>query len=154
MRYQFSGKAISIVEPWAAAVVFAGKDIENRPKRLRYRGPVAIHASKRWWPESLDKKIRSGADGERTRLEDLIRLGRRRYGLDPFDPTETRGHIIGLGMLVDCVERSKSPWFEAGTNYGWVLAGVIPIKPIPRNGALGLWPCEFEYEPCALRPRR
>jgi hypothetical protein len=151
MHYRFIGKAISIVEPWASAVVFAGKDIENRPKRLRYRGPIALHASQRWWPEDLDRKIGIPGQGSRVRLEELILSGRRRYGLPPFDAAETRGHVIGLGMLVGCLERSRSPWF--GGKYGWQLAGVVPIEPVPFKGKLNLWPCRFDYRPLVPQSR-
>lgn len=44
-------KAISIQQPWAWAILHAGKDVENRTWRTTYRGPVAIHASKAVDPE-------------------------------------------------------------------------------------------------------
>ncbi len=40
---QYVGKAFSTLQPWATAIAFAGKDVENRPLRTHYRGPVAIH---------------------------------------------------------------------------------------------------------------
>ena len=39
-------KALSIRQPWAWAIIHAGKDVENRPWGTRYRGPLLIHASK------------------------------------------------------------------------------------------------------------
>jgi len=38
-------KAISLQQPWAWAILHAGKDVENRRWNTRYRGPIAIHAS-------------------------------------------------------------------------------------------------------------
>jgi hypothetical protein len=39
--------AISLREPWAAAVAFLGKDVENRSKwPFKYRGPILSYASK------------------------------------------------------------------------------------------------------------
>lgn len=39
--------AISLRQPWATAVLFFGKDVENRSLwRFKHRGPIIIHASK------------------------------------------------------------------------------------------------------------
>ena len=39
-------KALSIRQPWAWMILYAGKDIENREWPTRFRGRVLIHASK------------------------------------------------------------------------------------------------------------
>src|SRR5580704_17656926 len=39
-------KALSIHQPWAWAILHAGKTVENRTWPTRYRGPLLIHASK------------------------------------------------------------------------------------------------------------
>lgn len=39
-------KALSIRQPWAWAIVNAGKRVENRTWETRYRGPILIHAAK------------------------------------------------------------------------------------------------------------
>lgn len=46
-------KAISIQQPWAWAI-FNGKPVENRKWSTAYRGPLLIHAGKKfdgpgWW---------------------------------------------------------------------------------------------------------
>lgn len=41
-------KALSIRQPWAWCIIYAGKDIENRTWATQYRGPVLIHAAKTW----------------------------------------------------------------------------------------------------------
>jgi hypothetical protein len=38
--------ALIIRQPWAWAVVYAGKDVENRTWQTSYRGPLLIHAAK------------------------------------------------------------------------------------------------------------
>ena len=38
--------ALSIRQPWAWAILHAGKDIENRSWSTSFRGPVCIHAAK------------------------------------------------------------------------------------------------------------
>lgn len=37
----FRGKAITMIQPWASAIAFAGKDIENRSWYSHYRGALA-----------------------------------------------------------------------------------------------------------------
>ena len=39
-------KAITVRPVWAWAIIYAGKNIENRSWRTHLRGPIAIHASK------------------------------------------------------------------------------------------------------------
>lgn len=38
-------KALSIRQPWAWLILWAGKDIENRSRRFHFRGRFLIHAS-------------------------------------------------------------------------------------------------------------
>lgn len=38
-------KCISIRQPWAYAIIYCGKNIENRSWSTSYRGPLLIHAS-------------------------------------------------------------------------------------------------------------
>lgn len=37
---------LSIRQPWAWAILHAGKDIENRDWATRFRGPFLVHAGK------------------------------------------------------------------------------------------------------------
>ena len=142
--FRFAGKGLSIRQPWASAIAFAGKDIENRPWQTHYRGPLAIHASggldRRW----LHELQRTARGGDRRPLIDWINRGRRRYGLAAQAEPET-SQIVAIAMVVDCVEKSSSPWWQG--EWGWVLSGVIPIEPIRRKGGLSLWDCTFRYRP-------
>jgi len=140
--YTYAGKAITLIQPFAAAIVFGGKNIENRSRRTHYRGPVAIHAGQKAYPEELESHLQLVRGGERRLLGDWIKKGMRGYGIEQ-DPL-LKGHIIGIGMLVDCLEKSSSPWFNKGL-FGWVIESVIPIEPVPFTGNLGLWPCRFKY---------
>lgn len=45
-----------------------------------------------------------------------------------------RGRIIGSVEIIDCVDRSKSPWFEGP--FGFVLKDPRPIEPFSCNGRL------------------
>lgn len=42
--YIFRGKGLTFIQPWATAVAFVCKDVENRSWRTHYRGRLAIHA--------------------------------------------------------------------------------------------------------------
>jgi hypothetical protein len=37
-------KALTIRQPWAWAIIYAGKNIENRSWNTKLRGTIAIHA--------------------------------------------------------------------------------------------------------------
>jgi hypothetical protein len=143
--YTFAGKGLSIKEPWASAIAFAGKDIENRSWQCHYRGPLGIHASNSFDPECLEEKLRQVRGGKKNTLAQWIAKGQRSRGYDPGDELVKPSHIVAIGMLVDCVQRSASPWF--GSKWGWVIEGVIPIVPIPWTGGLSTWDCKFKYTP-------
>jgi hypothetical protein len=120
-------KALSIRQPWAWAIVNAGKDIENRTRRFNYRGPICIHAS------ATVKVIEY--------IEDWARIYRR-FDVRPPNVDDVRngsftGGIIATAEITDCVETSTSPWFQGP--YGLVLANVQPVDFIPLKGALGLF---------------
>lgn len=119
-------RALSIRQPWAWAILSAGKIIENRPRRSHYRGPICIHASgndshKLWLAANLEiEKI----TGEPTYH------GHKYHGLK-------RGGIIGTAEIVDCVDTSDSPWFTGP--FGLVLKNIQPVEFIQVKGTLGLF---------------
>lgn len=39
--------ALTVHQPWATAIIWAGKNVENRAWPTKYRGPLLIHASKK-----------------------------------------------------------------------------------------------------------
>lgn len=41
-------KAISLWQPWASLVAVGAKKIETRSWATKYRGSLAIHATKKW----------------------------------------------------------------------------------------------------------
>ena len=109
-------KAISIRQPWAWAIIHAGKDVENRTWNTHYRGLLAIHApAKRksidWWPRGV---------------------------IRPEEEDCPLSAIIGVVELTDVVERMRSKWF--GGPYGFVFVNPQPLPlPIHCKGGLGLW---------------
>lgn len=123
-------KAISIRQPWAWAIIHAGKDIENRDWPTRFRGPVCIHAAKGMTLDEYDGFIRTIHHVSLSRPYPPGSMVPRGAGL-------LRGGIIGVAEIVDCVESSDSPWFFG--RYGFVLRNARPVDFIPVRGALGFF---------------
>jgi len=117
--------ALSVRQPWAWAIIHAGKNIENRghvaiTKGGMKRGRIAIHASKGMTQE------------EYASAYDFMR------SIDVVCPPPgalIRGGIIGSVDVVDIVTRSSSRWFFGPR--GLVLANTQSCEPIPCSGALG-----------------
>lgn len=124
-------RALSIRQPWAWAILNAGKDIENRPRRFNYRGPICIHASL-YKPNEDDQAffIATMASAQSRDVSDVNMIGL-------FAKYMPRGGIIGTAEIVDCVDHSDSPWFFGP--HGLILRNVQPVRFIPVKGALGLF---------------
>jgi len=109
-------KAISVRQPWAWAIIHAGKDIENRSWKTNYRGPLLIHA---------------GANYD---ADAVLPGGVRAPAKDALDFSA----IIGIVELSDVVQKSESIWFEGP--YGFVLQKPRTFKEvISCAGQRGLW---------------
>src|SRR5262245_49391577 len=93
--------ALSVRQPWAHAIIYFRKDIENRSWQavnhgLRWRGRVAIHAA-RGMTRAEYEEARAFIDGQGWTCPDAHALH--------------RGGIIGSVEVVDVVSRSDSRWF-------------------------------------------
>ncbi len=122
-------RALSIRQPWAWAILNAGKDIENRPQRWGYRGPICIHASKGFTKREFNDFVSFARMMEPEDWPDGVWV--------PQPEEFERGGIIATAEIVDCAENSNSPWFFG--KFGYVLANVKPVPFIPVKGALGLF---------------
>lgn len=123
-------KVLSVRQPWAWAIIFGGKDIENRYWKTKYRGPLVIHASANrnkqyfeWSKEDME----------------IFHCVSKIPAFEEYD----RGMIIGTVDLIDCVTETDSVWYQGKIiggkeNFGWVLANPCPVKPVPFKGMLGL----------------
>lgn len=120
---------ISVRQPWAWLIINAGKDIENRDWFTKVRGRVLIHAAKtiakRDWLEAWDCV--------RHICPEAWEKGKREIQAGMIE----RGGIIGSVEIVDCVERSDSPWFFG--RYGFVLKDPQPLPFQPLKGQLGFF---------------
>ena len=116
--------ALSIRQPWASLILKAGKDIENREWPTRFRGRFLVHASKGCTRAEFAEAI----DCAECILDQRINADLK---------TIQRGGIIGSVELVDCVERSASPWFFG--RYGFVLRDPQMLPFTPWKGQLGFF---------------
>lgn len=119
-------KALSIRQPWAWAIMNAGKNIENRPRNFNYRGPICIHASKSVPPVAY-----------LLACHEVTKITGRNHMPPLLTDDFPRGGIIGTAEIVDCVTASGSPWFFGP--FGLVLQNIKPVDFIPIRGALGLF---------------
>lgn len=115
-------KALSIHQPWAWAIMHAGKTIENRTWRTSHRGPLLIHASKsrasynRWaadWSTVFD------------------------CHLPPWSSLPA-GAIVGTVDVVDCVRFTSGLGLWGEGPWCWVLEGpqVFEVPVAYRGGQM------------------
>ena len=110
-------KALSIQQPWAWAILCAGKDIENRTWKVSYRGPILVHTGKNYDAEGhyyIEDELHIS-------VPDILPLG----------------GIVGQVDIIDCVKQSVSRWFMGPV--GFVLANPKPLSFISYKGRLGLF---------------
>ena len=134
--------ALSVRQPWAWAIIHAGKDIENRSWQavnhgLRQRGRIAVHAAKGMTREEYVEASCFMAE----------------ISIDcPLAHTLPRGCIIGSVDVVDVVTESDSRWFFGPR--GLVLRDPLPCEPIPSVGALGYFEWQEASTDIVPRPAR
>ena len=161
-------KALTIRQPWAWAVIHAGKTVENRSRNIAgdYRGPVAIHAG-----------LKIDEVGQHDQLIREAWTGETRLSPDPDRPTFyhdapwrkafSYGRVIGVADLVDvhyidghserCDAQGEqnatcSPWAHHGPIWHLVFANPRPLThPIPVRGHLGLWTLPDDIEQAVRR---
>ena len=127
----FPPHALSVRQPWAWAIIHAGKDIENRVwgrerRDAWVRGLIAVHASKGMTRAEYEEArwfMATNCNVECPPAKDLV-----------------RGAIIGSVEIVNfigSVPKPTSPWFMGPR--GLVLRGAQPCNPIPCSGQLGFF---------------
>ena len=118
-------KCLSVRQPWAWAIIHAGKTVENRCWPTSYRGPLLIHAGK-----GCTRAEYEVAAKEITRIAGLA--------VPPLEAL-ARGAIIGRATLWDCHDLdTDDPWAYEGQGW-WFLKDPRACVPMPLRGRLGLW---------------
>jgi hypothetical protein len=107
--------ALTIRQPYASLIASGVKDVENRSRKIGYRGYLWIHAGKQWHSDRFS--IENTTD-------------EKHYPL---------GKIVALANLLDVSQDSSSRWAEP--NYWhWEIRPVwVAPSPVPALGRLSLW---------------
>lgn len=119
-------RALSIRQPWAWAILYGGKRVENRTWYTPYRGRIFIHAGL-----TVDRDAFEG-------LEDAI------LAVPTPRPPAICGALVGMATIVDCVEAHLVPpdlrdWVTGP--WCLILEDVVSLEtPRPLRGSLGLFP--------------
>jgi activating signal cointegrator 1 len=136
-------KVLSMIQPWASLFVLREAKYETRTWRTKYRGPLAIHTSKK-----IDKAVCN-----HVAIQKL--LGKHGYTQENL-PT---GKIIAVCKLVNCLQViEKNPTWAvledgqtvSGNNYflgdftvgsfAWEVQDMEMLEEfIPAKGHLGIW---------------
>jgi hypothetical protein len=114
-------RALTIRQPWAWAILSAGKRIENRtwkPPEWAVGSVIALHA------------------GGVLEEEGAALLRRRGFAVPDELP---RAAIVGTARIAGVITAPvDDPWWEGPV--GWVLSEVMQLpEPIPCPGKQGLW---------------
>lgn len=130
-------RALSVRQPFAWAIAVGAKPVENRTYGVRYRGLLAIHASKNVRREDLDNPLILEAIAD--------------HGFTINEGPSSLGAVVAVAELCgchrwpaagECNGRSRpacSPW-AALDQWHWRLRNVRPLpEPVPCKGRLGLW---------------
>jgi hypothetical protein len=140
-------KALSIRQPWAWAILNAGKDIENRDWGDRY---PSLHEAHRMVENAITADgglflIHASAGMTRGEYEDCLSTIHA-ISLQTHFPNGlmlpafadlARGGIVGQAQIYDVVTEHSSPWFFG--RIGLVLRNVKPLPFRPIKGSLGFF---------------
>lgn len=114
-------KALSLKQPWAHAILYFGKDVENRGWSTKHRGLLVVHAAKT--VDQLAVEI----------LRDMKVNG------EPLPTQLPTGVLLGTVRVVGCVSNSRSWWAERGA-WHWKLSDPRPFdESMPWRGLPGLF---------------
>ncbi|MEQ6855279.1 ASCH domain-containing protein [Lysinibacillus capsici] len=139
-------KALTIQQPWALLIALKLKEFETRSWQTKYRGPIAIHASK-----TINYEACSVPE-----IKELL----IKYGFYNIDLIPT-GCVIATAVIVDCYKVTKDRGATAEIiggyiteceyllgdytegRFAWKLEQVqMMTTPVPAKGKLSLWEWE------------
>jgi activating signal cointegrator 1 len=145
-------KAITLWQPWASLIATGAKTWETRSWPTSYRGPLAIHASKRWGSDQQFSMSNWDFQGGLAPLvgKPLDLSGRSWSGVGVTVDHLPFGAVIAVCRLVDCVRTDSLTQAQIGTDrpfgdyspgrYAWKTDDLqVLAEPIPARGAQGLW---------------
>jgi hypothetical protein len=155
-------RVLALRQPWAWLVAFGMKRIETRTRATKFRGLVAIHASKTWGEREVKTCAMMAANGVplavpgRIAVDGAARLQHFGTGIvglcrlhncapmSQFHVTNAlssrlgtdRARALWLGLFPD----EAPPWFaSAHGRWSWMMEDAVRFRdPVPFVGSLGL----------------
>lgn len=165
-------RALTVRQPFAWAIAYGGKDVENWPRPLAYRGPAAIHAGlELHHPGFFPTQTPEG----HAAAEALDALGGRGNCWNPRHHIQTAlapvphpglalGAVVAVAEIFGCHHADECmlppylvvtgrtgccPWAMRG-QWHIELANVRPLpEPVPCRGMPGLWQLPEDVESAA-----
>ncbi len=119
-----SRQCLTLHQPFAWAVIHAGKDVENRSWKTKHRGPLYIHAGKHFDPMAYHMLKEEFPHVQWPAQSEFRHMG-----------------LIGYVFLAGCPatrDTSTSPWAIPGF-YHWALKNPVAIPFEPCRGAQQIW---------------
>jgi hypothetical protein len=118
---------------WAWAVLFGGKDVENRAWVTKQRGRILIHASS-------DRKSMREEQDMRSELSFLTGIAKAELPV-----RFVRSSIVGSVEIVECVKDACSKWAVPGQQH-WLLSAphmlAVPLVDVQGRQRFWHWTCE------------
>jgi len=145
---------LSLTQPWATLVAIGQKKIETRSWGTKYRGLIAIHASK-GFPASARVLCSPHISGAANPFyKPLFDAGYPFTTYLPLGAIIAVATVLDVGQIYRLHEETRITGQEFTVQgdelafgdytpgrYGWVLTNVHALKePVPCRGALSLWP--------------
>lgn len=159
-------RALSLHQPWATLILLGVKTYETRDWATSWRGPLAIHAAKRWTRSSIDSTRDLCA--EALAYDPPYELRRRLEALYGEPANCPLGCALGVVDLVAIHETNQwqpgkfqAEFGDFGPNrYAWKLANPrLLVAPLAFKGQQGIFdipdallrtagPCPVSPVPC------
>ena len=156
-------KALTLTQPWATLVAIGAKKIETRSWKSDYRGPLAIHAAKKF-PISAQRLcaiepfysilkaaglfepfLPLGCIIATCELVDVRQISERKFGIPIFSLDHPRKFIQHVYVPPDEPELSFGDYTIG--RYAWILGNVEVLdQPVAIKGMLGLWEWGSPYK--------
>jgi activating signal cointegrator 1 len=146
-------KAITIWQPYATLIMLGLKEFETRSWSTNYRGPLVIHAAKRWDDDrAYDCQRVAELLHECTFSPSQLDEDQRRLMYMPT--SDTLGGALGVVDLTDCQQMDEGGSYfenEVGSfgpgRFGWKCERPrIFETPIAAQGKQGLWTPDARLE--------
>lgn len=116
---------LTVRQPWAYAIIHAGKDIENRSRTTHYRGRLLIHAGKAWAPQGAQWLNRMGI---------------------PIPDDLPTGCIIGSVTVTGSTQNSSSPWAMPDSHHWQFTDPTAARELIYCRGSLAMFSAPAGWE--------